>query len=241
MPLVKIWKHDRSVKKITMITSLEEIIDYGHNVLGYDKNFKLRVVYESDGTEIETNSVFQYLIDDGAFPGTILMLLPEGYIWMAVDCNPLSTLQTSNPLPSLTTNTVETMDSTESFSTALSYSFLGNHNTELDKFTIPWGKLSAQFLRDCENGTKPSLEVRREAIRQIVACIRKVSAHPPRKFIENIAREIVSKYPKSLGDAAGSKRYEHFFEQLENRMYHLNRCTKSNSRSLFRKDDGTEK
>lgn len=87
MPLVKIWKHDRSVKKITMISSLEEIINFGHNVLGYDKHFKLSVVYESDGTEIETNSVLQYLIDDGAFPETILMLIPEDCIWMPIGCN----------------------------------------------------------------------------------------------------------------------------------------------------------
>lgn len=211
-----------------MIKNLEDVITYGYNIMGYDKHFKIKVLYETDGTEIESDEILQFLIDEKAFPSTILMLVPEGCTWADDNHN---TLQTVLPPLSLTPDTHEAL----SLPLPHSYGHINiPHNTDLDSFSIPWGKLPTQFLKDCENGVKPSLDMRREAIRQIVSCIREITTHPPRRAIEDIARKIVSRYPKSLEDVAGSKRYEHLFEQIENRLYHLNRTkSKMNSRSLL--------
>lgn len=36
MPLIKVWNHDRSVRKIVKVTDLESLLNVGGQKLGYD-------------------------------------------------------------------------------------------------------------------------------------------------------------------------------------------------------------
>ena len=69
-----------------------------------------------------------------------------------------------------------------------------------DKFVIPWGLLSEDFLASCKEGKQPAKPLVLDAVRKVAGEINKISSHPGINNLRTIARSMVEAYPKSLAD-----------------------------------------
>lgn len=92
MPLIKILNFDRTIKKLAIGKSLEELKIVAKRKLNYDENIPVKILFQSDGTEIDTEEEFQYLLDD--ISQIILQVRSESESWMpAKKENPLLNLE----------------------------------------------------------------------------------------------------------------------------------------------------
>ena len=73
----KVWSCNREIRKSIVASSLFEIKIRGAEKLGYDDVSELRLVLESDGTEVEDDSYFQTAEKD-----TIFLLLKPDEHWL---------------------------------------------------------------------------------------------------------------------------------------------------------------
>ncbi|XP_076320442.1 DNA fragmentation factor subunit alpha-like [Tachypleus tridentatus] len=72
----KVWSSDRQTKKALVVSSLEELRKKGAEKLGYQLHPPLKVVLESDGTEVDDENYFQTINKD-----TVFILLRENEQW----------------------------------------------------------------------------------------------------------------------------------------------------------------
>lgn len=69
----KVWSCDRQTRKCVVASSLDELRTKGAAKLGYNNPFDLKIVLETDGTEVEDENYFQRAERDTVF----LMLQPN--------------------------------------------------------------------------------------------------------------------------------------------------------------------
>ncbi|XP_071446419.1 uncharacterized protein Drep2 [Hetaerina americana] len=72
----KIWDSWRNVRKSLVVSSFEELLVRGREKLGVSSGEAVRVVLESDGTQVEDGEYFRTLP-----PNTVLLLLRQGETW----------------------------------------------------------------------------------------------------------------------------------------------------------------
>lgn len=73
----KLWDGRRSVRKGLVVGSLEELVQRGRDKLGVSVGEPVRLVLESDGTQVEDAEYFRTLP-----PNSILLLLRPGERWL---------------------------------------------------------------------------------------------------------------------------------------------------------------
>lgn len=73
----KLWDGRRSVRKGLVVGSLEELVQRGREKLGIPPGEHVRVVLESDGTQVEDAEYFRTLPAN-----TVLLLLRPGERWL---------------------------------------------------------------------------------------------------------------------------------------------------------------
>lgn len=73
----KLWDGRRSVRKGLVVGSLEELVQRGRDKLGVSVGEPVRLVLESDGTQVEDAEYFRTLPAN-----TILLLLRPGERWL---------------------------------------------------------------------------------------------------------------------------------------------------------------
>ncbi|XP_013778488.1 DNA fragmentation factor subunit alpha-like [Limulus polyphemus] len=73
----KVWSSDRQTKKAVVASSLEELRKKGAEKLGYELHPPLKVVLESDGTEVDDENYFRTRNED-----TVFVLLRENERWI---------------------------------------------------------------------------------------------------------------------------------------------------------------
>jgi len=69
-----------------------------------------------------------------------------------------------------------------------------------ESFNVPWAKMPEEFLAACREGKRPEKRHVLAAVRMTATDIRKVSRNPGKASLSTIARAMVSRYDKSLGD-----------------------------------------
>lgn len=184
MPLVKIWNSDRTRRKASVVTTLREVVYFARKQFDYEDNDKLKVVFEEDGTEIESEDVFQCLLDESQFPGTILQVLPFDETWIPLSST-LNMSSSQSLTPSSSNATINSFDSSFSENSTLqtpssspsaivNVESVANGSTNLSDFRIPWEKFSERFIRDCKAKIRPRPGDRREVVRQVVAAVRDI-------------------------------------------------------------------
>uniref|UniRef100_A0A8C2HNH5 Uncharacterized protein n=1 Tax=Cyprinus carpio TaxID=7962 RepID=A0A8C2HNH5_CYPCA len=94
-------------------------------------------------------------------------------------------------------------------------------------FEIPWSKMPSEITRKLKNNEGPSGRERRELIRLMVGEILTICPTPGKKHLGEIARKIVSTYPKSFRDViedqvVGSG-YDSLTKQLQSRVDNMKR------------------
>lgn len=73
----KLWDGRRSVRKGLVVGGLDELVQRGRDKLGVSIGEPVRLVLESDGTQVEDAEYFRTLP-----PNTILLLLRPGERWL---------------------------------------------------------------------------------------------------------------------------------------------------------------
>lgn len=73
----KVWSSDRQTRKSITASNLNEFKRRGADKLGYQQFTNLRVVLESDGTEVEDDAYFQSAEKD-----TVFLLLRDNETWL---------------------------------------------------------------------------------------------------------------------------------------------------------------
>lgn len=73
----KLWDGRRSVRKGLVVGSLEELVQRGRDKLGVSVGEPVRLVLESDGTQVEDAEYFRTLPAN-----TVLLLLRPGERWL---------------------------------------------------------------------------------------------------------------------------------------------------------------
>lgn len=73
----KVWSCDRQTRKSVVASSLDELRTKGAAKLGYNNPFDLKVVLETDGTEVEDENYFQRAERD-----TIFLMLQPNEKWL---------------------------------------------------------------------------------------------------------------------------------------------------------------
>ncbi|KAK0131326.1 hypothetical protein N1851_016620 [Merluccius polli] len=97
----------------------------------------------------------------------------------------------------------------------------------IDKFEIPWAKLPEELMQCLSREKRPSPKHRREMIRIVVSDMMNVCNSPSKQNATEIAKRMVTKYPKSLqdvieGDVIGSG-YDSLAKQLLSRVENAKR------------------
>ena len=59
MPLIKVWNHDRSIRKNVKVTDLKDLLNVGRQKLRYDT--ELKAWLETGGTDIDDENILQDL------------------------------------------------------------------------------------------------------------------------------------------------------------------------------------
>ncbi|XP_062618704.1 DNA fragmentation factor subunit alpha-like [Saccostrea cucullata] len=75
----KIWNHERTVKKGTVASSLQDLLRKGKSSLGIPEPEQVTAVLEEDGTEISDEDYFAFIRHN-----TTIMLLRNGQKWQPV-------------------------------------------------------------------------------------------------------------------------------------------------------------
>ncbi|KAM7374650.1 hypothetical protein PAMP_007296 [Pampus punctatissimus] len=99
--------------------------------------------------------------------------------------------------------------------------------TWADSFQIPWQKLPEELMQTLERQKRPSARLRREMVRIIVSEVMKICKNPTKSNTTEIAKRMVSRYPKSLedvidGDVIGHG-YHSLVKQLQARIENVRR------------------
>ncbi|KAL7855011.1 hypothetical protein SRHO_G00172010, partial [Serrasalmus rhombeus] len=97
-----------------------------------------------------------------------------------------------------------------------------------DNFEIPWTKFPEELMQPLERGKRPGPKLRRQMVRIVVTEMMEKCPHVGKKHSTDVAKKMVSKYPKSLqdiieGDIVGTG-YHSLVKQLQNRIENV-RCT----------------
>ncbi|XP_034538595.1 uncharacterized protein LOC117812099 [Notolabrus celidotus] len=98
-----------------------------------------------------------------------------------------------------------------------------------DSFMIPWGQFPEALTQDLERGRRPKPSMRKEMVRIVVREMMKAATSLSKKNATDVARQLVSKYPKSLqdvieGDIIGTG-YSSLVKQIQNRIENVKRPT----------------
>ncbi|XP_013787257.1 uncharacterized protein LOC106471214 [Limulus polyphemus] len=88
----KVWSCNRETRKAVVATSLSDLKAKGGEKLGYNNSSKLRVVLESDGTEVEDENYFKTVDKD-----TVFILLRPGERWFPPSMETLRAAITAIP------------------------------------------------------------------------------------------------------------------------------------------------
>ena len=214
MPLIKIWNYDRSIKKMIQVNSLRMVIKEGALQLGYNNESLLKVVIESDGTDVDSEGIFSAVIAENMFPKTVLMLLPDDQSW--------STMPTASFLPVSLPPTLQPDPVVE----AIPMSEDGINASKA--FAVPYINLPKRLIIDCEKNKMPEKYLIRKMIRIIAKVLIKFNPMPERAIIRTAAQDIVSKYPVLGSHNTGDthKCYVTIFTKLENCVHNLRRPIK---------------
>ncbi|XP_056441457.1 uncharacterized protein LOC130378875 [Gadus chalcogrammus] len=103
------------------------------------------------------------------------------------------------------------------------------HVDWVDTFVIPWDKFPEELTQTLEREKRPSPRLRREMVRLVVQEMTQKSSCISRRSSIEVAKKMVSKYPKSLqdvieGDVIGQG-YHSLVKQLQNRIENMKRST----------------
>ena len=103
------------------------------------------------------------------------------------------------------------------------------HVNWADTFVIPWDKFPEELTQTLEREKRPSPRLRREMVRLVVQEMTQKSSCISRRSSIEVAKKMVSKYPKSLqdvieGDVIGQG-YHSLVNQLQNRIENVKRST----------------
>lgn len=161
----------------------------------------MKVLFESDGTEIDMVEEFRYLLED--ISQIILQVISESKSWMPPKkrkskCG-FHKIPSTSMHPVIVPETIITMQPSGSMHSFQIASPSGiETNDPLDDvsgfldisstFTIPWENFSQSFTNDCKTQKIPNPADRREVIRQIVTKIREITPPPKKIFIESSHR-----------------------------------------------------
>uniref|UniRef100_A0AAR2JY98 SAM domain-containing protein n=1 Tax=Pygocentrus nattereri TaxID=42514 RepID=A0AAR2JY98_PYGNA len=69
-----------------------------------------------------------------------------------------------------------------------------------DNFEIPWTKFPEELMQPLERGKRPGPKLRRQMVRIVVTEMMEKCPHVGKKHSTDVAKKMVSKYPKSLQD-----------------------------------------
>lgn len=108
----KLWDGRRSVRKGLVVGSLEELVQRGRDKLGVSVGEPVRLVLESDGTQVEDAEYFRTLPAN-----TILLLLRPGERWLPAGVDVIRAGRYSPPTASPSTQSL----TWSSFSSNLRY------------------------------------------------------------------------------------------------------------------------
>ncbi|KAL7853087.1 hypothetical protein SRHO_G00188720 [Serrasalmus rhombeus] len=98
-----------------------------------------------------------------------------------------------------------------------------------DNFEIPWTKFPEELMQPLERGKRPGPKLRRQMVRIVVTEMMEKCPHVGKKHSTDVAKKMVSKYPKSLqdiieGDIVGTG-YHSLVKQLQNRIENVRRTS----------------
>ncbi|OQR79875.1 hypothetical protein BIW11_00092 [Tropilaelaps mercedesae] len=104
--LFKVWSGDRRLRKAVMASTLAEVIDVGCTKLGYNYQVhrsNVRVVLESDGTDVEDEPTFVSLVRD-----TVLLFLLPGEGWVPPSVEAIKTA--INAIPQIVCDAMQSLE-----------------------------------------------------------------------------------------------------------------------------------
>ncbi|KAL6470551.1 hypothetical protein MHYP_G00216700 [Metynnis hypsauchen] len=97
-----------------------------------------------------------------------------------------------------------------------------------DNFEIPWTKFPEELMQPSERGKRPGPKLRRQMVRIVVTEMMEKCPHVGKKHSTDVAKKMVSKYPKSLQDIIGDivgTGYHSLVKQLQNRIENVRRTS----------------
>uniref|UniRef100_A0AAR5PNE7 CIDE-N domain-containing protein n=1 Tax=Dendroctonus ponderosae TaxID=77166 RepID=A0AAR5PNE7_DENPD len=107
----KLWDGQRSVRKGLVVGSLEELVARGRDKLGVTAQEPVRLVLESDGTQVEDAEYFRTLP-----PNSVLLLLRPGERWLPAGVDVIRAVVSAIPrIVCETINALELQDETPSW------------------------------------------------------------------------------------------------------------------------------
>ncbi|XP_041946353.1 uncharacterized protein LOC121707694 [Alosa sapidissima] len=111
----------------------------------------------------------------------------------------------------------------------------------IDKFDIPWAKLPEELMQCLAREKRPSPKLRREMVRIVVSAVMKICNNPTKQNATEIAKRMVTRYPKSLqdvieGDVVGSG-FDSLAKQLQVRVENTKR---QNTPKIKRRKHGSD-
>ncbi|XP_076253529.1 DNA fragmentation factor-related protein 2 isoform X2 [Rhynchophorus ferrugineus] len=106
----KLWDGQRSVRKGLVVGSLEELVARGRDKLGVAASEPVRLVLESDGTQVEDAEYFRTLP-----PNSVLLLLRPGERWLPAGVDVIRAVSAIPRIVCETINALELQDETPSW------------------------------------------------------------------------------------------------------------------------------
>ncbi|VEN56796.1 unnamed protein product, partial [Callosobruchus maculatus] len=100
----KLWDGRRSVRKGLVVGSLEELVQRGRDKLGVSVGEPVRLVLESDGTQVEDGEYFRTLPAN-----TILLLLRPGERWLPAGVDVIKAVAIS-AIPKIVCETINALE-----------------------------------------------------------------------------------------------------------------------------------
>ncbi|KAF6718832.1 hypothetical protein FQA47_007296, partial [Oryzias melastigma] len=97
----------------------------------------------------------------------------------------------------------------------------------VERFEIPWERFPEELMQNLERQKRPSARQRREMVRIVVSEMMKLCRNPTKQNTTEIAKRMVTKYPKSFqdvidGDVIGPG-YHSLVKQLQSRVENVKR------------------